>query len=403
MKIKLGVIFGGESVEHEVSIISAVQAMNKLDEQKYEIIPIYITKDREWYTGEFLRDIESYQDLSLIKKYAKNVVLYYKKGAFWLQSKGFFKRLITDIDIIFPITHGTNVEDGALQGYFQTIGIPYVGPNVYSAVVGQDKAYMRDIFKANELSIPEYCWFYDSEYQNEPEKVMKKIEKIKYPVVVKPATTGSSIGIGIAKDRDELEKAIEDAIQYDSKIVVEKMIPNLKEVNISVLGNHENQELSVIEEVLSSHEFLTYEDKYIGGGKSKVGGKLVSQKASKGMASADRKIPADLPKKIEEEVENLALQAFKVLGCTGNVRVDMLIDQKAKKVYVNEVNSIPGSLAFYLWDPRGKDYTELLDDMINIAIKDFKKKSAKTHSFDTNILEGFSHNGLKGMKGKFRK
>ena len=181
------------------------------------------------------------------------------------------------------------------------------------------------------------------------------------------------------------------------------MIPNLKEVNISVLGNHENQELSVIEEVLSSHEFLTYEDKYIGGGKSKVGGKLVSQKASKGMASADRKIPADLPKKIEEEVENLALQAFKVLGCTGNVRVDMLIDQKAKKVYVNEVNSIPGSLAFYLWDPRGKDYTELLDDMINIAIKDFKKKSAKTHSFDTNILEGFSHNGLKGMKGKFRK
>ncbi len=404
MKIKVGVIFGGESVEHEVSIISAVQAMNKLNQEKYEVIPIYITKDREWYTGPMLRDVESYQDLELIKKYATNVVLYYKNGAFVLQSKGFMKKIVTDIDIAFPITHGTNVEDGVLQGYLQTIGIPYVGSNVYASVVGQDKAYMRDIFKAQELPIPHYTWFYDFDYQQDAETIVAKIEKIGYPVIVKPATTGSSIGIGSAKNREELVKAIEEAINYDHKIVVEEMIQNLMEVNVSVLGNYEQQETSVIEEVLSNHDFLTYEEKYVGSGKvkGKLAMKLPRSKGSKGMASADRKIPADLTAKMEKEVRMIAVDAFRALGSSGDARVDMLIDKKSKKVYINEINSIPGSLAFYLWDPAGKDYTELLDDMINIGVKDYKKRTAKTHSFDSNILEGFAVNGLKGMKGKVR-
>ena len=272
MKIKLGVIFGGESVEHEVSIISAVQAMNKIDQEKYDVIPIYITKDGEWYTGNMLMDVEVYGDLGLIKKYATNVILYKRDGAFVLQSKGLFKKIVTDLDVVFPIVHGTNVEDGVLQGYLQTIGIPYVGPNVYAAVVAQDKAYMRDIFKANELPIPNYIWFYDTDYKNNPEEIIKKIEKIKYPVIVKPATTGSSVGIGVAKNKDELVKAIEDAITYDSKIVVEEVIKNLMEVNIAVLGNSESCELSVIEEVLSKSAFLTYDEKYVGSGKVKGNG-----------------------------------------------------------------------------------------------------------------------------------
>ncbi len=404
MKIKLGVVFGGESVEHEVSIISAVQAMNKINQEKYDIIPIYITKDGEWYTGSMLMDVEVYGDLDLIKKYASNVVLYKKDGAFVLQSKGLFKKIVTDLDVIFPITHGTNVEDGVLQGYFQTVGIPYVGPNVYSAVVSQDKAYMRDIFKANDIPVPVYTWFYDTDYKNDPDEVVKKIEKIKYPVIVKPATTGSSVGIGVANNKDELVKAIEEAITYDSKIVVEEVIKNLMEVNISVLGNYENQETSVIEEVLSKSAFLTYDEKYIGSSKvkGKLGAKMTPLKGSKGMASADRKIPADLTDKMSKEVEELAIKVFKALGSSGDARIDMLIDSKAKKVYVNEINSIPGSLAFYLWDPKGKDYTELLDDMISIAIKDYKKRESKTHSFNTNILQGFAKNGLKGMKGKLQ-
>lgn len=406
MRIKVGVIFGGETVEHEVSIISAIQAMNKIDEEKYEIVPIYITKDREWYTGEMLRDIEVYQDFNLIKKYSSNVVLYYKNGSYVLQKKkGLFKSIVKEIDIAFPIVHGTNVEDGVLQGYLQTVGIPYVGPNVYAGVVGQDKVYMRDIFKANDISIPNYTWFYDTDYKNDSDKVIKKIEKLSYPVIIKPATTGSSIGIGTAKDKKELEKAISEAINYDSKIIVEEMVPNLMEVNISVLGNHSSQELSVIEEVLSTHKFLTFEEKYVGSSKvkGKLGAKLTPCKGSKGMASASRKIPADLTDKMQKEVEDLAIRVFKALGSSGVARIDMLVDKKTKKVYVNEINSIPGSLAFYLWDKKGKDYTTLLDEMINIAIKDYKTRTSKVHTFDNNILQGFSENrGLKGMKGKIK-
>lgn len=400
MKIRVGVIFGGESVEHEVSIISAIQAMNKMDEEKYEIVPIYITKDREWYTGDMLKDIDVYQDFNLIKKYSKNVVLYYKNGSYVLQSKGLFKSVVKEIDIAFPIVHGTNVEDGVLQGYLQTIGIPYVGPNVYAAVAGQDKAIMKDIWKSLDIPMTEYVWFYDVDYRQNKEEVIKKVETLKYPVIVKPATTGSSVGINVCDNETKLVEAIDEAIQYDSKIVVEEVVENLKEVNIAVMGNYEHQKVSVIEEVLSNNKFLTYTDKYIGGGKGKMkGGVKAPVKGSKGMASTSRKLPADLSEKTRKEVEDIAIRAFKGLGSAGNSRIDFLIDEKTNKVYINEINSIPGSLAFYLWDAKDINFTQVLDDMINIGIKDYKKRLSKTHSFESNILQGFAANGVKGAKG----
>ena len=407
MKIKVGVIFGGESVEHEVSIISAIQAINKMDQEKYDIIPIYITKDREWYTGDMLKDIEVYEDLDLVKKYGKNVVLYYKNGSYVLQNKKFPKGVVTDIDIAFPIVHGTNVEDGVLQGYLQSIGIPFVGGDVYASAVGQDKVYMKALFKDSDLPMTKYVWFYDCDYKNDSEEVIKKVNKLKYPVIVKPACTGSSVGIKVVDDESELVEAIDDAIQYDNKILVEEVVTDLKEVNISVVGNYEHQKTSEIEEVISANKFLTYADKYIGGGKGKLKGmKMPMKTPSKGMASANRKLPADLPEKMRKEVEEIAVKAFKVLGSAGVCRIDFLIDEKAKKVYVNEINSIPGSLAFYLWEAAGVKYTELLDELINIGIKDYKKRVSKTHSFDTNILKGFSQRGgikgMKGMKGKLR-
>lgn len=400
MRIKVGFIFGGESVEHEVSIISAIQAMNKIDEEKYEVVPIYITKDREWYTGELLKDIEVYQDLKLLKKYAKNVVLYYKNGSYVLQTKGLFKRIVNTIDIAFPVVHGTNVEDGVLQGYLQSIGIPFVGSNVYASVVGQDKVYMKNIWEKAGLNMAKYTWFYDYDYRNNQDKILKEIDKIGYPVVVKPATTGSSVGIGVASTRDEIIDAIDEAIQYDSKIIVEEKVENLKEVNIAVMGNYERQKLSAIEEVMSSNKFLTFDDKYIGNGKSKGKFKV----ASKGMASLNRKLPADLSKEVKEKVEDMAINAFKVLGTSGNARIDFMINSKTNKVYINEINSIPGSLAFYLWEEASVSFTDLLDEMINIGIKDYKKRSAKIHSFDSNILSGFAKgNGLKGKgKGKLK-
>lgn len=406
MKIKVGVIFGGESVEHEVSVISAVQAMNKINLDKYEVIPIYITKDGVWCTGEILKDIDSYRDMDLLKKYTKNVVLIGENGTFQLKLKnGLFNKVVCDIDIIFPIVHGTNVEDGGLQGYLQTVGVPYVGSNYYASVVGQDKAYMKDIFKGADLQITKYIWFYDSDYREDQEGIIKKVSKLKYPVIVKPATTGSSVGIKTASNDKELIEAIDDATSYDNKIIVEEMVSNLKEVNISVLGNYENMRLSEIEEVISADKFLTYEEKYVGNGKVKgKGGFKLPKKGtgSKGMLSASRKIPAEIDKKEREEVEQMALKAFKVLGSSGVCRIDFLIDEKSKKVYINEINSIPGSLAFYLWEPKGMSYTELLDEMITIGIKDYKRRSSKTHSFDSNILANCAINGLKGAKGKLR-
>ena len=389
MKIKLGVLFGGMSVEHEVSIITAIQAINKIDRGKYEVVPIYITKEGNWYTGNMLLDIEIYKDLDLMKRYAKEVVLYNKDGRFILQNKnGFLKRNVCEIDMALPIMHGTKGEDGALQGYLETIGIPYSESNVYASSVGQDKIFMKQIFESSGVNIVKYKWFFDTDYLNDSDKVIKEVEKLGYPVIIKPATLGSSVGISVAHDETELKVAIGDAIRYDTKILVEEMIQNLKEVNISVLGNYEKQKLSVIEEVGSKGELLTYEDKYIGGGK---------KTPSKGMASAKRIIPAKINEKLANDVRDLAILAFRSLNSSGVVRIDFLIDTKSEKVYVNEINSIPGSLSFYLWEKTDKDYEELLDDIINLGIVAYKNKNKKTITFETNILEGY--NGLKGAKG----
>ncbi len=391
MKLRIGVIFGGESVEHEVSIISAVQAMKSLDEEKYEIIPIYIGKDREWYTGKLLKDIEIYSDLDLMKKYATNVVLCNKGDKFVLIKKNGIKRIIDYIDLVLPVVHGTNVEDGTLQGYLELIGIPYVGSNLYSAAIGQDKVFQKQILESSKLPVTKYMWFFDSEYKENEKEVLKEIKSIGYPVMVKPARLGSSVGISKAKNEDEVKDAIEEAIKYDEKILVEKVVENLIEVNCSVLGNYEDQEASELEEVMGADEFLSYRDKYLGNSK-KTG--------SKGMASTNRILPARLDEKMTNEVKELSKKTFRVLNASGVIRIDFLIDKKSKKIYINETNTIPGSLSFYLWEATNKPYKQLLDEMINIAIKTYKRKKRKVFSFETNILSNF--NGLKGSKGKLK-
>ena len=393
--IKVGVVFGGVSVEHEVSIISAVQAMNKIDTEKYEIVPIYITKDNEWYTGSPLKEIETYKDMDLLKRYTTNVVLYKKNDEFVLQKKnGLLKSVVNTVDVILPIVHGTNVEDGCLQGYFRTIDIPFAGSDVLASAIAQDKIIQKEIFKTNNLPITKYVWFSDSEYNEDSDEIIKRIEKeVKYPCIVKPATLGSSVGISSCKNREALVGAIDDAINYDEKIVVEEKVENLTEVNISVLGTCDNVKLSLIEEVTTDDGVLSFDDKYING--SKKG----STKG--GMASAARRVPAIIPKKVEDEVKEVATAAFKACNLSGVVRIDFLIDQKKNNVYINEINSCPGSLAFYLWEPAGKNFTSLLDEMINIAIKNYRKRNNKTHTFKSNILSGYQGlKGTKGLKGK---
>lgn len=395
MKIRVGVIFGGSTVEHEISIISAVQAMGFMNQDKYEIIPIYIDKNKDWYTGKMLMDIEIYKDFNNLKRYARRVVLVKKNEEFFLQSLGLWKRNIAQLDIAFPIVHGNNAEDGTLAGYLDTIGIPYVGSHVLGAAMGQDKVVMKQVMKACNLPIVDYTWFYDTEYNQFEKDIKKEIKKIGYPVIVKPATLGSSVGIVFAKTEEEIDEAIREAIKYDNKVVVEKAITNLTEVNCSVLGNYEYQELSAIEEVMSTDEFLTYQDKYIGSGK-----KGVKTSGSKGMVATDRIIPARISEALQNQVREISKATFKALNLSGLCRIDFLVDQKANKVYVNEPNTIPGSLSFYLWEPLGKKYPTLLDDMISIAIKDYKNRSKKIRSFDTNVLSNFGGTkGVKGLKG----
>ena len=391
MKIKVGVIFGGETVEHEVSIITAVQAMEHMNQEKYDIIPIYISKDRYWYTGKMLMDIDVYRNFDDLKRYATKCVMVKKNGEFFLQkTTGLFRKDITTLDVVFPIVHGNNVEDGTLQGYIETVGIPYVGSRVLGSALGQDKVVMKQVFAASNIPIVDYTWFYDTEYLDSQDEILDRINKIGYPVVVKPATLGSSVGITYVKDDAGIKEAIDEAIKYDVKIVVEKAVDNLLEVNCSVLGNYNYQQTSVIEEVISSAEILSYKDKYIGGAKKNG--------SSKGMASASRVIPARIAPDMEEKVKEISKAAFRALNLSGVCRIDFLIDKKANKVYINEPNTNPGSLSFYLWEPAGKKYEDLLDEMITLAVKDYKNRAKKTYSFKTNILANF-RGGLKGAKG----
>lgn len=393
MKIKVGVIFGGETVEHEISIITALQAMEHINTNKYEIIPIYISKDRIWYTGAMLREIDVYKDFNELKRYAKQVVLTKIGDSFYLQkTNGLFRKNITDIDIAFPIVHGNNVEDGSLQGYLDSVGIPYVGSKVLGSALGQDKVVMKQVLKDMKLPIVDYTWFFDSEYADDTEKIFADVKKLGYPVVVKPATLGSSVGITYVKEEKDLANAIEEAMKYDVKIVVEKAVENLIEVNCSVLGNYVHQETSVIEEVTSDEEILTYADKYTGGSKGKLKG------GSKGMASASRIIPARISEKLTDDIKETSKQVFKSLNLSGVCRIDYLIDKKTNKYYINEPNTIPGSLAFYLWEETGKKYEDLLDEMITLSIKDYKNRSRKIYSFESNILSNIGVKGLKGIK-----
>lgn len=399
MKIKVGVIYGGKTTEHEVSIITAVQAMGHLNQDKYEVIPLYLTKDNELYTGGSLMDMDVYREPDLLKRYCTNVVMYNKNGAIILQNKkGIFKRTVKELDIVIPAVHGYGMEDGNLTGMLDVIGVPYTGSDIYGLTVGQDKVFQKQILQAENINVPNYEWFYDTEYMENEKEIISKLEKLKYPLIVKPARQGSSIGIGLANDLESLKSAISEAINYDEKILVEQVIPNMVELNCSVLGSSSYMEASAIEKVMGKDEILSFRDKYLGNGAKKGG---VKNQSSKGMVSASRVIPADIPEKLKEEIEQTSKKAFRALGASGVVRIDYLYDEKNKKLYVNELNSIPGSLSFYLWTPLKKDYSELLDDLINISVKRYKKNLKKTKSFESNILSSF--NGSKGVKGKLVK
>ena len=377
MKIKIGVIFGGKTVEHEISIITANQAITSLNKEKYEIVPIYISKNGKMYTGEQLLELKNFKNLDNLIQQCEEIVLVNngtKANLVRVKNKKFSNNIINTIDLAFPIMHGTNGEDGAIQGFLEILGIPYVGPDVLSSSIGMDKIMMRRILKEQNIQSLDYVAFYSLNYINDEEKYINEIEtKIGYPVIVKPGNLGSSIGIKKAKNREALIEAIEFSMEFSDRIMVEKAIENLKEINCSVVGDMINATASICEEPIGSDEILSYTDKYVGKSKTKGGAK------NQGMATLQRKVPAEISEETAKTIQEIAVKTFKILGCNGVSRIDFMIDLDDNNIYVNEINTIPGALSYYLWEATGKTFEQELDELIGLAFKRDRERQSRTY------------------------
>jgi D-alanine-D-alanine ligase len=401
MKLNIAVFFGGESVEHEVSIISAHQAMEAMDTEKYNVIPVYVAKDRRLYCSDLLRDIKNFKDLDALKKQCTQVTIVSLDNQIVIkpaQTKMFGNKDLGTIDVAVPVMHGTNGEDGTIQGFFEMLKVPYAGCDLYGAAVGQDKVMQKNILHDSGLPITNWFWVYSSEMDEHQDEILKKVHQLIYPVILKPARTGSSVGIAIAHNDEEYLECFEDTRQYDEKIITEKVVKPMVELNCSVLGDCYHAEASVIEQVgsASSDELLSFQDKYQGGGKGAKGAKT---SGSKGMASTARIVPAPISDEKTKMIQDLSLQTFRVLGASGVCRIDFMMDQDTQQVYVNEINTIPGSLAFYLWEKNGMSFSKLMDKLIALALDRERRRSRITFSYDTNLLSNYSENSAKGTKG----
>lgn len=393
MKINIAVFFGCRSVEHEVSIISAVQAMRSVNREKYEVTPVYVTKDGTMFTSKEMFKIDSFKDIDKLLKSSEEVTFIKKKEGVFMHptvKKSFKKVTDTKIDLAFPIVHGTNCEDGTMAGYLEFLGLPYIGCDIISAAVGMDKAVFKDVLKSAGLPVLDCVRFTSREYMVGGENIKAKIkENMSFPLILKPVNLGSSVGISKVKNDAELDEAIRLAASFADNILAERAVENLREINCSVLGDIDECIASVCEEPVMHDEILSYKDKYEGGSKNE---------ASKGMASLGRKIPADIPEELSDKIRDISCKVFKAIGASGVVRIDYLMDNESKEVFANEINTIPGSLAFYLWEATDLKYTDLIDKLVDTAFRRERKRENLKFTIDTNILSGVSF-GSKGSKG----
>lgn len=382
MKKIVGILIGGKSVEHEVSIITGLQVLDNIDKEKYEPVIIYIQKDGRWFLGKSLCEISNYKNKQLNDIYevvpiANNNKLILYPHPKNVKRKLFKKPEVVEVDIVFPALHGTNAEDGCVHGFFQMNDIPCAFGSVLSSAVGMDKVIMKKLFSADQLPITEYIWFYKNDFLLDMEKIIKNSEEIGYPLIVKPANLGSSIGINKASNQHELIYAIQVASSYDKKVIVEKCLEDIREINCAVLGYENNLITSLCEEPLGWKDFLTYEDKYINNSKS--------------ITNSKRKIPAEIDEETTNKIYEFAKAAFKAIDCAGNARIDFLYD--GNNIYINEINTIPGSIAFYLWDKKGVSFKELITKIINIAEDSEKDKVMNIISYNIDLLNNIGKFG----------
>lgn len=382
---KIAVLFGGRSVEHEVSVITGMQVMENMDKNLYLPVPVYITKEGKWLSGESLKNFATFKkgDFSqtqevFFKMDPKDHNLY----TIGQDGGGLFSRKVDSlkpfekIDGIFPALHGTYGEDGTMQGFLDLMDIPYVGSGTMSAALGMDKIVMKQVFRDAGIPVLDYRMFYRSAWQENREEVINKVEELSYPLFVKPSNLGSSIGISRVKNREELVEAIDLAVEYDRKVIVEVAAKEPREINAAVLGYEDNLEVSACEEPLGWKELLSFEDKYV---KNSKGGKTSKQ------TPESRNVPANLEPSLREQIEKLAKACFKAVDGCGTARIDFLVDESG--IYVNEINTLPGSISFYLWEPKGIKIQDLISRLIELGEIRQEQKRGNSYTFESNLFE----------------
>lgn len=394
-KLRVGLFFGGRSTEHEVSVVTALQAYENIDKSKYEIIPIYVSKDSNLYTNPKFLEIKNYKDLDSLLRTSTQVVLGRKNNQPGFFSVGFITKF-TPLDLAFPTFHGSYGEDGCIQGIFEIYRIPYVGLNVLGSAVAMDKVTSKAVFKNLGLNVGKYVYFSRNDYLEDAKKCLKKVkDELSFPVFVKPSDIGSTIGISKATNEDELQFNIEVANTYSDKILIEEAFGDgIIEVNCAALG-YRDVTPSVCEMPIRSGDSLTYEDKYLKGSKGSKGARGTK---GAGMASLTRQIPAPISDKLTKEIQEATIMVFKELEGSGVARIDYFVDPQSEKFWINEVNSPPGSLAYYLYEPAGIRYSELLDILIDSALERAKDQSKTQFTFDSPLLSQMAQKSLSGSK-----
>jgi len=388
------VAFGGTSPEHEVSVLSAMQVIASLKDSNYDLVPLYITKSGRWLTGEPLQDIENFQNLDVLKEQATPCTFSHddlgKPILLETEKKGFFSSPESySIHAVIPAFHGSEGENGAFQGTCEMYNIPFAGSGVFASSLGMDKVKAKDICRTHDIPVVDGYDFFESEWEQDQKSILTLADQLGYPVVLKPVTLGSSIGVARATNQDELIEAIESGFRYDENLMVEKAVSPLTEINCSVLGTADDLQTSVCEQPLGQEETLSFEDKYQSDGDG-----------SKGMASADRIIPAEISDELTKKIRSLSAQIFKLFRASGVARLDFLLNSETNELYFNEINTIPGSFSFYLWEESGMNMRELMLKLIEIALKKNRKKMGRIRSYETNLLDEKAVQGIKGLKGK---
>lgn len=389
-KTTVGVIFGGRSVEHDVSVVTAHQIMRAFDRDLYEVVPIYISRDGRWFSGEPLFDLKNFGDEIVSLNGVQSVILspsVQHHGLILNPLAGrFSKSEVQRLDVAFPAIHGTHGEDGTLQGLLELADIPYVGCKTLASAVANDKIMTKAVLRQHHIPVVNDMSFSRAEWLDHPAAIVARIKDYPgLPAFVKPATTGSSIGIGRAGDETMLRSAIEIAAHFDRRILVESAISGHVEINCSVMGNGDHIQASVLEQPISWDEFLTYEEKYLRG--------------SEGMKSAERIIPAPLNEKLTERIQQYAIDAFRAIDGYGIARIDFLVKPDEDVVFLNEINTLPGSLAFYLWQESGLSMSDLVQKLVSLARDAHAEKRANSYDYRTDLINLAQMRGLKGVKG----